>query len=51
MKVGFHVPQWGTSANRDGVMRVAKTVEEVGLNSVWVADHIVYPVGPKSQYP
>lgn len=51
MKVGFHHPQWGADATRHGVLSVARTVEDCGLDSVWVADHIVMPVNSNSQYP
>ena len=51
MKVGVHVPQWGSDAGRDGVLSVARAAEEAGLDSVWVADHVVYPLGSKTKYP
>lgn len=51
MKVGVHVPQWGSDAGRDGVLSVARAAEEAGLDSVWVADHVVYPLASKTKYP
>jgi probable F420-dependent oxidoreductase len=51
MKIGVHVPQWGPDANREGVLRVARRAEQAGLDSVWVADHIVYPLHSESRYP
>ncbi|MGK2955791.1 MAG: TIGR03619 family F420-dependent LLM class oxidoreductase [Solirubrobacterales bacterium] len=51
MKIGFHVPQWGRSANREGVLAVARSVEAAGLDSVWVADHVVLPIASRSDYP
>jgi probable F420-dependent oxidoreductase len=51
MKIGIHVPQWGASANREGVLAVARLAEEAGLDSVWVADHVVYPLRSQSTYP
>lgn len=51
MRIGVHVPQWGDSADRAGVLDVAQAVEESGLDSVWVADHIVFPVASSSRYP
>jgi probable F420-dependent oxidoreductase len=51
VKVGVHVPQWGQDADRAGVLTVARMAEEVGLDSVWVADHIVYPLHSDSRYP
>jgi probable F420-dependent oxidoreductase len=51
MKIGIHVPQWGATANRADVLAVARLAEAAGLDSVWVADHIVYPLGSTSTYP
>ena len=51
MKVGVHLPQWGDHAGRAGVMASAIAAEESGFDSVWVADHIVFPGESKSVYP
>ena len=51
MKFGFHVPQWGDTATRRGVLDVARCVEDAGLDSVWASDHIVYPLGSETPYP
>ncbi|NKQ56110.1 TIGR03619 family F420-dependent LLM class oxidoreductase [Amycolatopsis sp. K13G38] len=51
MKIGIHLPQWGPSASRVGVLDVARTAESAGFDSVWVADHIVYPSKSASTYP
>lgn len=51
MKIGFHVPQWGRSADREGVLAVARAAELAGLDSIWVADHVVVPVGSDDRYP
>ncbi len=51
MKVGVHVPQWGPDATRAGVLSVARAADEAGLDSIWVADHVVYPVRSESTYP
>ena len=51
MKIGLHVPQWGPDATRSGVLSVARAVEDAGLDSVWVADHVVYPLRSQSRYP
>jgi probable F420-dependent oxidoreductase len=51
MLIGVHLPQWGSEATRDGVMTVARAAEEAGLDSVWVADHVVYPLYGDSTYP
>ena len=51
MEFGVHLPQWGPAATRDGVLALVQTVERVGLDSVWVADHIVYPLDGLERYP
>lgn len=51
MKVGIHVPQWGPNANREGILAVAGLAEDAGLDSLWVADHVVYPLRSESKYP
>jgi probable F420-dependent oxidoreductase len=51
VKIGVHVPQWGPDATRDGVLKVARTAEAAGLDSIWVADHVVYPLAGGSSYP
>jgi probable F420-dependent oxidoreductase len=51
VKVGIHLPQWGPDATREGVLSVALAAEQAGLDSVWVADHVVYPLVSSSRYP
>ena len=51
MKVGIHLPQWGASATREGVLSVARAAEAAGVDSVWVADHVVFPADSTSTYP
>jgi probable F420-dependent oxidoreductase len=51
MRVGIHLPQWGPAATRDGVTAVARTIEEAGLDSAWVADHVVVPAQQGEDYP
>jgi probable F420-dependent oxidoreductase len=47
----MHVPQWGPDASRDGVLDVAAAAEKAGLDSIWVADHVVFPAESASRYP
>lgn len=51
MKIGFHLPQWGRGATRDGILAFARTVEAAGLDAAWAADHIVYPIESATPYP
>jgi probable F420-dependent oxidoreductase len=51
MRAGIHVPQWGPEATRAGVLEIARSAEAAGLESIWVADHIVLPARTGSRYP
>jgi probable F420-dependent oxidoreductase len=51
VRIGLHVPQWGADATREGVLSVARAAEAAGLDSLWVADHVVYPLATGSRYP
>lgn len=51
MRIGVHLPQWGPGANRAGLLAVAIAADEAGFDSVWVADHVTFPVASTSQYP
>lgn len=52
VRVGVHLPQWKTASYpRDAVVRFARCAEEAGLDSVWVADHIAFPLQTQSAYP
>jgi probable F420-dependent oxidoreductase len=43
MKVGILLPSFGPLASGKGTVRLACQAEELGFDSVWVGDHIVYP--------
>lgn len=51
MRLGFALPQIGPWAGPDMVTRVARRAEELGLDSLWVLDRLLYPVAPKAPYP
>jgi len=51
MRYGFYLPTRGPTATRDGILALAREGERVGLHSVMVADHIVFPVESRSTYP
>ncbi|HEU4481268.1 MAG TPA: TIGR03619 family F420-dependent LLM class oxidoreductase [Actinomycetota bacterium] len=51
MEVGFHLPSAQPAADADGILGVAKTVERLGFDSVWMFDHLFTPTGLESQYP
>jgi probable F420-dependent oxidoreductase len=51
MKVGCLLPQSGALASRDNLIRVAKSAEELGYDSVWVFERLLWPINPRDPYP
>jgi probable F420-dependent oxidoreductase len=51
MRIGIAVPNYGPLASADVIGALAERVEASGLDSVWVSDHLLAPVGVKSIYP
>jgi len=51
MRTGYTLPQVGPLAGPEALARVARTAEEIGYDSLWVLDRLLYPVHPRSPYP
>jgi probable F420-dependent oxidoreductase len=51
MRFGIAVPNYGPLANAENMLRLARRAESLGVDSIWVADHLVAPVGVQSVYP
>lgn len=51
MRFGFALPQIGSAAGPDALLRVAKRAEDLGFDSLWVLDRILWPVSPRAPYP
>ncbi|MBM4246385.1 MAG: LLM class flavin-dependent oxidoreductase, partial [Deltaproteobacteria bacterium] len=51
MRFGIAVPNYGPLATAENMVRLARRAEALGLDSIWVADHLVAPVGVQSIYP
>ena len=51
MRFGFALPQVGSGAGPDALVMVAKRAEELGFDSLWVLDRILWPVNPRVPYP
>jgi probable F420-dependent oxidoreductase len=51
LKVGLDVGIYGRLAGRDHILEVAELAESSGLESIWVADHVIFPSTFASQYP
>jgi probable F420-dependent oxidoreductase len=51
MRIGFALPQFGALAHQpDQVARFARRIEELGGDSLWVADRLLAPVDPTVGY-
>jgi probable F420-dependent oxidoreductase len=50
MKIGFFLPHMGQAAEPSSIVRVARRAEELGYDSVWVTERLLYPVDPKTSY-
>src|SRR6478609_3407512 len=48
---GLDVGIYGPLANPETVLQLAKYAEETGFESIWLADHVAFPVSFKSEYP
>ena len=51
MRFGFALPQIGSLAGPEALVMVAKRAEELGYDSLWVLDRILWPVNPRAPYP
>ena len=51
MRLGAFLPPWGEHATPADFDRLARAVEELGYDSLWTGDHVVFPMGVVSPYP
>jgi len=51
MRLGFALPQFGALGVPEAIVTVAKSAEDLGFDSLWVADRILWPVKPRVPYP
>ncbi|MCH7998435.1 MAG: TIGR03619 family F420-dependent LLM class oxidoreductase [Chloroflexi bacterium] len=51
MKLGFNLPQIGPAASPEAIVRVAQRAEELGYDSVWVTERLLWPIEPQTPYP
>jgi probable F420-dependent oxidoreductase len=48
---GLDVGIYGALADPGTILRLARHAEEAGFESIWLADHVAFPVSFKSEYP
>lgn len=51
MRFGVHLVAAGQMVEGDKIARVARREEELGYDSLWVSDHIVFPTELTSPTP
>jgi probable F420-dependent oxidoreductase len=51
MRLGFGLPLTGQAAEPDGLSKVARRAEQLGFNSLWVFDRLLWPIKPQAPYP
>ena len=51
MDIGVHLPHLGRGVNRDGLISFAQRLDELGVHSGWVSDHVCWPSEVHSKYP
>ena len=51
LSVGLDVGIYGRLATRDHILELAELAETSGLESIWVADHVIFPSTFASKYP
>ena len=51
MRLGFIVPQFGQNVGTDAILAAARQAEDLGYDSLWVFERLLYPVNPQSPYP
>ena len=51
MRFGVHLVAAGKMIEGESIARVARRAEELGYDSLWVSDHIIFPTQLQSAYP
>jgi probable F420-dependent oxidoreductase len=51
MKVGFSLPQLGPQATAENLISVATRAEDLGYDSIWVLERLLWPTAPREPYP
>ncbi len=51
MKIGISLPQLGAQASAENLIAVARRAEELGYDSLWVLERLLWPLNPQEPYP
>jgi probable F420-dependent oxidoreductase len=50
MRLGFNIPNLGPAASPEGIAKVAKRAEDLGYDTVWVTERLLWPINPQTAY-
>ena len=50
MRLGFNLPQIGPAASAKALVQVAQRAEELGYDSLWVTERLLFPTEPRTPY-
>ena len=51
MRYGVALPNYGALADAETLVHLARRAEALGIDSIWVSDHLLAPTGVRSIYP
>ena len=51
MKIGLALPHLGPEATKENILQIAVNAEKEGLDSLWVAERLLWPLNPRTPYP
>ena len=51
MKIGMSLPQLGQQASAESLVAIARRAEELGYDSLWVLERLLWPLNPQEPYP
>ncbi|MFD7409599.1 LLM class flavin-dependent oxidoreductase [Streptomyces sp. NPDC059866] len=50
MRLGLALPTFGSAARPEGILRVCRTAEDMGYDSLWTGDRVLAPPVPGASY-
>ena len=50
MKLGFHIPNLSPASGPEGIVKVAQKAEELGYETIWSTERLLWPVNPRTGY-
>ena len=51
MRLGMALPTFGPDAGPEGIIKISRTAEDMGYDSLWSGDRVLAPVTPSVPYP